>query len=217
MSAARVIRPEDVPALNITITSSGVASPNQAVIISSGQGVVFTNSSGSTVSIVFETDAEDPSVVLFSNVNGLSPTAPNNTNSQTPNSQYPNRTVNYYITGIGPQPLGPYAIQVGAGPMYVSVTYDTPLNEGDCTPGTVAIPLRGTIEMISTDYHYKINWNASNGNPFPGLADIYTLSNPLTRAYTNSLPIGPYGYTVQKVGMITDNTGHGGGTVRVGG
>ena len=213
MATARYIQPEDVPALNITITSSGVASPNQTCIIANGQQVIFTNTSGSSVNIVFQLDAQDPTVAVFNNVNGLSPTAPNNTNSQTPLTS--NRTVNYSIV-IGTNTFGPYAIQVGAGPMYISVSYNSALNKGDVTPDTAVVPFRGTVEMISTDYQYRITWNASNGNPFPGLTDIYTYSNPLTKVYSDTLPVGPYGYTVTKTGMIADGTGHGGGTVKVG-
>jgi hypothetical protein len=194
MATARVIHHENDEDLNpqpITISSSGV-SP-QACIIANGQSVAFS-SSGPTVNITFEADAFG--VVVFNNVSGLSPTNPN---TQPP--QVNNRTVNYNIDGSS---VYPYAIAVGGGPMYVKVT------AGNTTPDPVVIPLNSSIEMISTDQNYSVNWFTSNGDPFtPPLTEIYTSGNPLTKPHTNNRPVADYGYRISPVETP------GGGTVKV--
>jgi hypothetical protein len=99
-----------------------------------------------------------------------------------------------------------YAVQVGNGPLFVTVSGTT------CTPQTVAIPLQGSIEYYSIDgLSHTITWNTANGNPFTGLSKIYPLANPETKPYTTNSPVNPYGYTM---GPGTTATG-GGGTVKI--
>jgi hypothetical protein len=199
MATSRVIHDEDddnpAPQV-ITIPSSGVISP-LTYIIANGQPVTFTNNSTSMINVVFEPDAFG--VVVFNNVSGLNPNA---SNTLTPQAN--NRTVNFNTDGSANYP---YALQVGAGPMYIKVTASL------CTPDPAIIPLGGTIEMISTDVNYSVKWDASNGDPFtPALAEIYTSGNPLTVPHTAYLPIGNYRYTISQSGI---SEGPGGGKVIV--
>jgi hypothetical protein len=194
MATARVIHhEEDLNPLQISIPAGGVISPT-TYIIANQQQVTFNNNSGSPVNITFEADAFG--VVVFNNISNL-------TTSTTQTPQVNNRTVNFNTDG---STTYPYAIQVGNGPMYVNV------DAGECTPETVVIPLNGTIQMASSDgVTYSITWNTNNGNPFPGLAHIYPVSNPQTKPYTATFPIGPYGYTI----AVAKATGGGGGTVKI--
>jgi hypothetical protein len=195
MATARVIPPitEDVPAKLISISATHVPSPG-ACIIANGQSVTFANSSVNAVGVFFEPDAFG--VAVFNNI-----TVPGNS-STTVSPLVNNRTVNYNTDG---STTYPYAIQVGNGPLYVKVT------GGYTTPDPAVVPFGGTIEIISTDNNYTINWNTTNGNPFPGLTHIYTASNPLTRAYSENLPVADYAYTITQ--GIT--LGSGGGTVKI--
>jgi hypothetical protein len=156
MATARVIDHEAFTAQNITISGTGLATPG-AVAVANGQQVTFTNNSGSQINIVFVPDPVHTGVSVFNNVNGLSPTSPNNTNTQTP--QVNDRTVNYNVV-IGGNTYGPYAIQVGSGPIYVSVT------GSNTTPSLVVIPTNGWVEFVATDSNYTVSWQASTGDPF---------------------------------------------------
>ena len=196
MATARIHhRNEDLDPQPIITSSSGTISP-PTYIIANGQPVTFTNNSASTINITFEPDAFG--VVVFNNVT----LNPGTSDSQTPQAN--DRTVNFNTDGTANYP---YAIQVGAGPMYVAVT------AGVCTPDKVVIPLNGTIEMIGTDQNYNVHWNASNGDPFtPPLSEIYTSGNPLTKTHRDYLPVADYGYTISPAGPCA---GPGGGRVVV--
>jgi plastocyanin len=197
MATARIIRDEDdnLTPLVISIPSSGAISP-ATYIIANGQPVTFTNGSTSVVNVTFAPDAFG--VTVFNNVSGLNPGA---SVQQTPQTN--DRTVNFNTDGSANYP---YAIQVGAGPIFVKVTGSV------CTPDPV-IPVGGTVEFIATDQNYTVTWNASNGDPFnPPLTKIYLSGNPLTKPHTAYLPVGNYAYTIT-AGGITE--GNGGGTVKV--
>jgi len=205
MATARVPLEDDVLAQVITIASNGVLSP-ATCFIANAQQVTFVNNSGGSIPITFEPDAFG--VTVFNNV---SVGGNGGTNTQSP--QVNNRTVNYNTDG---STTYPYAIQVGAGALFIKVTYNQTSGNGDCTPDPAVIPLGGTIEFIG-DANYSVRWNAANGDPFtPPLTNIYTASNPLTVPHTASRPSGNYGYTITKL-AITDGTGHGGGTIKIGG
>jgi len=200
MATARNIHPEDDLVPNpypISITATG-ASP-AACIILNNQPVTFTNNTTSPITIMFEPDAL-LGWAIFTNIIALAPGA---SNTQTP--LISDRTVNYSIDGSTTN--YPYAIQVGAGPFYVTV------NGAFCSPDPAVIPLNGTLTMVSTDgKNYTIHWNASNGDPFtPLLTNVYALNNPLTVPHTERTPAGPYSYTVQVGNML----GQGGGKVKV--
>jgi len=166
----------------ITIDSGFVPSPlgdfNQ------GQDVTFTNNSGATIDIKFAPNPITPTV--FTDILGLSPTAPNNTATRTP--QVTNGSVNYYVWSGGVQKSGPYPIQVGTGPMFVQITNSI------ATPEEVAIPHTavggGTLQMVSTDVPYDIG-------P-PSFSNMF--NKPLTKAdntsHTNIGSVGSFDYTI---------------------
>jgi plastocyanin len=121
-----------------------------------------------------------------------------------------NGSVNYTVTVNGVQVGGHYAIQVGNGPLYVTI------NNDDTNPGTLAVPPGGTLEMYSTDGNtYDLSWT-NTGNPFPTPAPgLLTVTPGVTGniAYTNSLKsIAIYDYT-----FPTSKDRNGGGTIKVGG
>ena len=207
MSAARVI-PMEETAQVITIDSTFAASP-KAVIIPAGQPVGFTNNSGATITIQFEPNPPGPT--LFTNV---PPLANGATNSQTPQAANGNGAVNYYVVDPGGTQHGPYAIQVGNGPLYIQVTYSQALGAGQCTPSPAVIPYQGYLEMISNDYNYSVNWPTSFGDPFtPALTSI-GIGASNNSPHKEIANLADYNYTLTKTG-IGAGTGSGGGTVRV--
>ena len=207
MSAARVIPMEDTAQL-VTIDSTFGASP-KAVIIPAGQVVNFTNNSGATITIQFEPNPPGPT--LFTNVPPLVNGA---TNSQTPQAANGNGAVNYHVVDAGGTQHGPYAIQVGNGPLYIQVTYSQALGAAQCIPSPAVIPYQGSLEMISNDYNYSVTWPTSFGDPFtPALTSIgIGASNNIPHKETANL--ADYAYKITKTG-IAEGTGSGGGTVRV--
>jgi hypothetical protein len=152
--AARVIPFENnVLAQNVSITASDVTP--EGCILQAGQNVTFTNNAGIPISIAFNPSG------IFANITNLSPTAPNNTNTQTAPSS---GSVNYHVT-VGAVTNGPYAIQAGPGPMYVTVSGNS-TSGFTCSPDPVAIPVGGTLQMnpaVST-HHYKVAW--TDDDPF---------------------------------------------------
>lgn len=217
MAAARVLSFGSVPAQPITINSSFAPSP-AGCFIQAGQNVTFTNSSGATIDIKFAVNPITPTV-FSPDITGLSPTAPNNTATRTPSAQVPDGSVNYYVWSGGVQVSGPYAIQVGSGPMFVQIS--TSSGNVVCNPPTVAIPHNastggGTLEMVSTDHTYNIG-PASFSNMF---------NKPLTSAavsgnesHTNIGSLGSFDFTAaQQVSPRLGSgsgSGGGGGTVKV--
>ncbi len=152
--AARVIPFENnIVAQNISITPTD-AIP-EGCILQAGQNVTFTNNAGTPISIVFTPSG------LFTNITNLSPTPPNNTNTQTAHSS---GSVNYSVT-VGAATNGPYAVQCGPGPMYVTVSGNN--NTGiTLSPDPVAIPIGGTLQLdpaVSTN-KYEVGW--TNVDPF---------------------------------------------------
>jgi len=204
MATARAIPPgpEAFQPQQITITSTG-ASP-KACIIADGQPVTFINNTGGVININFQPDAT-PGMRVFNNVSNLSWIAPNNTNTQTP--QLSNRTVNFNTDGSSNYP---YAIQVGAGPLYVLVTYNG--TQVNCYPSPAVIPYGGTIELYKNSgdqNNYSVTWPTPAGDPF---------TPPLTRVdntpHTDSANIADYEYKVALANPVAA-TGQGGGTVKV--
>jgi hypothetical protein len=210
MSTARVIHHDDEENLSpqpIAISSSGVVSP-QTCIIANGQSVAFS-SAGPTVTVTFEPDAI-PGWVVFNNVT-VSPSSP-----QTIAPRVNDRTVNFNIDGSN---VYPYAIQVGAGPMYVAVSYNSVLGVVTCTPGEVVIPYgsssiqRGTLTLVPSPSQpnntYSVAW--PQGDPFnPQINNVPQSGNlPMARSAGSN-----YNYTVAYTG-IAGNAGSGGGKVIV--
>ncbi len=199
MATARVI-PGQAANWTITFTYDGstltVTYPGLAV--SPGDQVTFSNSSSSTapIGITFVTPTLPPNVPplsspLFSNMTlqvggSQQQTAPQNVNA----------SVNYNVSVGGVTvPGGPYAIQVGTGPLYVQITNSA------ASPQSVAIPEDGMLAMFSTDVTYYLDWT-STGNPFPrpipGLTTVYlaTSTNNPNIAYEDTVSGAIFKYTI---------------------
>jgi hypothetical protein len=206
MATQRVIPIEvdSYPAKVITINPGYVPTPQACKIAGSAQQeVTFTNNSGATIDIRF--DGIPVIGNVFSDITGL--TDGNSSDPQLP--QVANGTANYrvYVGGVK-QAGGPYAIQVGNGPMYIQVTN---VATGPMTnPDPVAIPYGGTLEMLPGDAHtYGVSWK-NNLDPFtPPITKVD--STPHTEQLS---AIADYKYTVTKT-EIKFGTGNGGGTVKI--
>jgi hypothetical protein len=208
MCAARVIpiEPEFLPSQTINIGTDFTPSPKGCTIAPPGVlSITFNNNSGATIDIEFVTNPVYPNQIVFNNIpNFLNGTS----NYQTP--QVANATVNYNIIAAG-ESHGPYAIQVGIGPMFIQVSYAN--GQGQCTPDPVAIPPGGWLEMVSTDYTYSIGWT-NIGDPFtPALNYVYAdVANNVPHQATSVLQ--SYIYTVAKYPQVKQGGG-GGGTIKV--
>jgi hypothetical protein len=155
--AARVIPFEDTnSAKPISITATD-ATPEGCILSTTQTSVTFTNNSGYVIDINFNPSG------IFSNVIGLSPTSPNNFNTQSaPNNSSVNYNVTVYET---PQVTnGPFAIQRGAG--YMQVVVSTSAGQINCVPDEVAIPVGGNLMMTpaTNSDDYPVSWN--DGDPF---------------------------------------------------
>jgi hypothetical protein len=200
--AARVIPyEENLVAKTVTITATD-ATP-EGCILQAGQGVTFTNNSGSPVTITFNpTNMFGASINLTASAPGNSYTAPGPAGSG---------SVNYYITvGANPNPNGPYAIQAGAGPMYVVVSGS--VGNEKVSPDPVAIPVGGTLQMnpsLSTNKYSVGTW--TNGDPF-----IVPLTTVDSTPHTDNTSDGPgqFPYTATRT-SIEGGGGNGKGTVIV--
>jgi len=205
--AARVIPMTEV-VHTINIDSTFKASP-KAIKIPVGDGVSFTNGSGASINIQFEPNPPGPQLCVNSG-----PIAPGSSYAQGPFNV--DGSVNYYVYQGTTVKSGPYAIQVGSGPLYIQITYSQALTNGQCTPDPVALPYGGTLQMISNDYTYNVSW--PGGDPFtpPGLTTVY-LGAGNNSPHTEDLSaVLDYSYRVQKTTPgITEGTGNGGGTVKV--
>ncbi len=152
--AARVIPfAQNLSAKNISITATD-ALPEGGMLQATQDAVTFTNNSGYPIDIAFNPPG------IFTDITGLSPTPPNNVNTQPAPT---NGAANYYVTVHNPGGTvvnGPYSIQAGSG--YMTVTVGSNLV---CSPDPVAIPVGGRLEMrpAVSGNRYSVSW--SNGNP----------------------------------------------------
>jgi hypothetical protein len=202
MAAARNIPPMDDPApYPVSISSTGVVSPATGIMMNN-QSVQFTNNTGAQITVTFQADGQGETV--FPNT-----PVPGNGGTATVSPQTSDRTANFNIDGSN---SFPYAIQVGAGPLYVLVSWDTSLAEADCNPSPAVIPAGGTVKMFreSTDSHtYSVRWPNIVSNPF---------TPPLTSAdglVHTANTTGNLGYTLNSPAP-GDQIGHGAGTIKVG-
>ena len=198
MAAARHI-PRAQVTQNINIDSTFTPSP-QAVKIAPGTEVNFNNNSGTTINITFAPNPPGPA--LFSNTPNL---GPGTIDGQMP--QAANGSVNYYVNVVGGASYGPFAIQVGNGPLYIQATYTN--NAGYCTPDPAVIPVAGALQMVNTDNHsYNVGWGGV-ANPFsPALTTVGGQSGNIV--HQSIAPAGTYTYSVTKVGPML---GSGGGKI----
>jgi hypothetical protein len=213
MATQRVIYENvDLPK-SISINSAFQASP-AGCIIQSTQTISFSNASGSTVAIRFVANPVNPNPPVFNDI----PNLPSNnlpSPAQSPNVSNGNGSVNFNVVANG-VPYGPFAIQIGQGPLQVLIS----MGSGDkinVTPPTFAIPaydstqqIAGTVEMIPDNAanDYSIGW--LNGDPFqPPL----TAPDSAPHGDTNTTPVKDYGFTVSS--PDPKEGGSGGGTVKV--
>jgi len=194
----------------ISINSNYVPS-SQGCFMQQSDTLSFTNDAGNTIDIKFEPNPVYPNQVIFTDIIGLTSRA-----SSTPQSpSVANGSVNYYVYMNGvKQSGGPYAIQVGTGPMYVQI--HTTAGAIQCTPDPVAIARTtaggGTLEMVSADITYYIG-PASFSNMFlPPLtqANVGVANNV---SHTDIAPSGSYPYTVSDTSPKLGAGG--GGTVKI--
>ena len=195
MATARVFNAADQP---VNVNPQGEANP-AGCQIQDGQNVTFTNSSNSPISILFAQTAISKQTV-FDDINNLAPGA-----NYTEAPRASDITVNYKVS-MGAQIKGPFAIEVGAGPLEISVTGTNP------TPGDGVIPPNGEIQFTATDYKCSVSW--PDGDPFrPPLdyAFVGQPSNPVGQEHGSS------GKTLHyEVTRSTDlNPVDGGGTIKV--
>jgi hypothetical protein len=195
MATARVYTAADQP---VNINPQGQANP-AGCSIENGQNVTFTNNSGSTISILFAQTAISKQTV-FNDINNLAPGA-----NYTEAPLVPNITVNYNVS-MGGQTGEPFAIEVGAGPLEISVTGTNP------TPAAGAIPPNGEIQFTATDYKCNISW--PDGDPFNPRLDYAFVgqpNNPVGQEHGNSGKT--FHYQLTKSSEL--NPVDGGGTIKV--
>ncbi|MFY9673245.1 MAG: hypothetical protein WAK13_02280 [Terriglobales bacterium] len=203
MAAAPNLPPMDDPEpQQITISNTGVLSPATCTI-ANGQQVEFINDLSYTINITFEADAQG--VTVFS-----SPVAvAGNGGIATISPQTNNRTVNYNTDG---SQNFPYAIQVGNGPLYISVVTNS-TGGVDVTPSPAIIPANGTWQLYKAsgdNNTYNVSWPNVSAPPFPN----FTVNNTTQTASTTTSNY--VAYKVQRP-TPTESTGSGGGTIKVGG
>ncbi len=194
MCAARVI-PMDKTERTITIDNTFKATP-QGIIVQPGDQVNFLNNSEVAVNIQFQPNPPGEAVYPSMNV----PVGPKSSNGFTAPSYDASANYNIYV-GATKQAGGPYAIQVGVGPLYVQVTYTG--GQGVCSPDPAAVPPGGNLRIVETDHHsYKVGWSGGH-NPF---------NPPLTTvgSHQSTASAGQYEYTVSEGGPVLAG---GGGTI----
>jgi len=195
MATARVYTAADQP---VNINPQGQANP-AGCLIENGQNVTFTNNSGSTISILFDQTAISKQKV-FNDINNL---APGSNYTEAP--LVSDKTVNYNVSMNG-QTRGPFAIEVGAGPLEISVTGTEP------TPKIANVPRNGEIQFTATDFQCDILWR--NGDPFnPQLKNVFVgqSNNPVGHERGNV--VKDFDYELTRSSQV--NPVDGGGTIKV--
>src|SRR6266478_2754987 len=200
MATARVFT---APAQPININQQGQANPG-GVQISNDQSVKFSNNSGSTISITFAPTAISNETV-FNDINNLASGA-----NSTEAPLVSDITVNYSVTMNG-QIAGPFAIEVGTGPLEISVTSGAP------TPLNGAIPPNGEIQFNSTDVQYPIAW--PDGDPFTPALNFVYVGPANNKVGKENGRLGEFGYTLApSAGAMQASkmsAVEGGGTIKV--
>jgi len=197
MSAARAI-PVTATEWPVTIDNTFTPKP-PAFIIEPGDSVKFINNSGSDINIQFDPTSQP--APMFSNTpvirNGQSylVTSPNLNGSE----------LYAVYVGNNKQNGGPYAIQVGTGPLYIEVT------AGNTLPDPAVIPVNGTLRIIdNANNPWTVGWE-KNSNPIPN-----PFNPPLTTVGSHQVTAaaGQYDYVLSSDEPIL---GNGGGTIIVSG
>ena len=152
---------------DITIDDTYTPS-RQGIVVSQGDQINFENESGVDIIIAFQTNGNGQAVYPAMNLS-----VPNNGSNgfAAPNA---NCAANYYIynSDVTPPALlsGPFAIQVGTGPMFVTVGGS--VTNPTYNPETVAVPLgtslppgTGNLQMNTATTTFGITWK-NNNDPF---------------------------------------------------
>jgi hypothetical protein len=166
----------------------------QGIVVSQGDQITFNNNSGLDIVIAFQTNGNgqpvySPMTLAIANGGSNSFTTPNY-----------NCAANYYIYEANTQPpvqlSGPFVIQVGSGPIFITIG-GTPTSP-TYNPATVAVPLgtslppgAGKVQIIATAASFGINWN--NGNdPF---TPPVTVTGGSAHSVSLSASAASYAYT----------------------
>src|SRR5215471_18847295 len=201
MAVARVLDPQPQ---QVNINSNFDANPG-GVQITDSQPVKFNNNSGSTISITFANTAISNQRV-FNDISNLGPGL-----SVAVSALVTNVTVNYEIW-YQLQNYGPFAIEVGTGPLEISVTNGLP------TPNRCAIPPNGAIQFSATDAQCSIQWQNRNDPFTPQLNTVYVgqSNNPVASEHGNSGKTFPYSLNTDTAAHKPHKVqGGGGGTIKV--
>jgi hypothetical protein len=196
MATARVFTAADQP---VNINPKGEANP-AGCLIENGQNVTFTNNSGSTISILFAQTAISKKKV-FDDINNL---APGSNHTEAPLVR--DITVNYNVSMDGRIGELSFAIEVGAGPLEISVTGTEP------TPKSATVPRNGEIQFNATDYKCDITW--LDGDPLnPQLNNVFVgqSNNPVGHEHGNV--VKDFHYELTESSQL--NPVDGGGTIKV--
>ena len=199
MAVARVLDPQPQ---QVNINSSYDAHP-AGVQITDSQPVRFSNNSGSTISITFAPTAITNRRV-FNDIQNLA-----SGQSVTESPLVTDVTVNYEVWW-NLQNYGPFAIEVGTGPLEISVTNGLP------TPNRSAVPPNGEIQFNATDQQCSLSWSPNNPTN-PPLTAVYVgqTNNQVAnvrgsgQAFNYSLNTSVEAHKPHKV------QGGGGGTIKV--
>jgi len=182
MAAAPNLPMSETVIRNITIDDTFTPTP-QGIVVNQGDTINFTNNSGVDIVIEFQTNSPGQPVYPPMNLeiddgdsNGF--TAPNY-----------DCAANYYIYN-GTNLVGPFVIQVGAGPMYVVVTQSG--TTVTYAPQTVAVPLGsilppglGKLEMQGPSTSLPVAWK-NNSDPFnPPIQATDGVSHPVNSSATD--------------------------------
>jgi hypothetical protein len=167
MAAAPNLPMSDAITWTLDIGTNYVPS-RQGIVVSQGDQITFQNDSGVDVVIAFQTNGNGQAVYAPMNL-----TVTNGSSAGFTAPSY-NCAANYYINQANTQPpvqlSGPFAIQVGSGPLFVTIggTTTNPIY----TPATVAVPFgtslppgAGMLQMNSASSTFGISWN-NNNDPF---------------------------------------------------
>lgn len=162
MAVARVLDPQPQ---QVNINSNFDANP-AGVKITDSQPVKFNNNSGSTISITFANTAITNQRV-FNDITSLA-----SGQSATESPLVTGVTVNYEVWW-GLQNYGPFAIEVGTGPLEISVTNGLP------TPSRSAVPQNGEVQFNATDQACSVGWSPTNPtNPAITTVQVGPANNP---------------------------------------
>jgi len=199
MAVARVLDPQPQ---QVNINSNFDAHPN-GVQIDNSQPVKFNNNSGSTISITFANTAISNRQV-FTNIDNLGPGQ-----SVTVSPLVTGVTVNYQVWN-NLENFGPFAIEVGTGPLEISVTNGIP------TPNRAAVPVNGDIQFAATDQQCSLSWSPSNPTN-PALTTVYVgqTNNQVATVRGNLGQVSSYMLNTQAPVKAHKVQGGGGGTIKV--